>query len=311
MTHLLLLGVFLSILTLSVHVKSVHANAPSKMEQLAMKYAQVIGQIELVNMALKQMNGRCETDLTQDPKFLPEVDYLLRKNIDYGLAEFIYWMEGAAETRLLATQMVDEVITEHGGCDSNALAHWFRYLTESNEQENLAFLRQNKLLFGLPRIPRSEQYVQHAFNRKINDYKNLPYQEIHDLASSLDDGSYRYSLLSFSQSIRRDTAIAQTLWQFAIDEFKKPEAYYALGKSLQEHAKDQALAAFTQSAKKGYRLAETWLGTYYACQNDMPRASFWLEKAKEDGVDSEYIDDIYAEIDELGTPTSCVDGWVY
>ncbi|ABG40005.1 hypothetical protein Patl_1482 [Paraglaciecola sp. T6c] len=301
----------LSILLLSASVKRVYAQAPSEMEQLAMQYARVIGQIELINVAFTQMNARCETDFITSAKFLPEVDYLLRKNMDYRFDEFVHWMEGAAETRLLATQMVDEVIAEHGGCDSSALTHWFRYLTELNEQENLAFLRQNKLLFGLPKVARSEHKIQLAFNAKINDYQNLPYQEIHDLASALDQGSYRYSLLSLSQSIIKDSTKAQTLWQFAVDEFDKPGAYYALGKSLQEHAKDKALGAFKQSAQKGYRFAETWLGTYYACHNNMPQASFWLEKAKQDGAEPEYIDDIYAEIDELGTPTNCVDGWVY
>lgn len=300
----------LSVLTLSVYVKDADAKAPS-MEQLAMQYARVVGQIELINVAFTQMNARCEIDFATGPKFLPEVDYLLRKNIDYRFDEFVHWMEGAAETRLLATQIVHEVIAEHGGCDSTALAHWFRYLTESNVRENLAFLRQNKLLFGLPKVARSEQKIQLAFNAKINVYQNLPYQEIHDLASALDQGSYRYSLLSLSQSITKDSTKAQTLWQFAVDEFDKPGAYYALGKSLQEHAKDKALAAFTQSAQKGYRSAQTWLGTYYACNNDIPSASFWLDKAKEDGADPEYIDDIYAEIDELGIPTNCVDGWVY
>ena len=304
-------SVCLSILMLSVYVKSVHAKAPSKMEQLAMQYARVVGRIELINVAFTQMNARCETDFATDPKFLPEVDYLLRKNMDYRFDEFVHWMEGAAETRLLASQIVDEVIAEHGGCDSTALTHWFRYLAESNEQENIAFLRQNKLLFGLPKVARSEHKIQLAFNAKINGYQNLPYQEIHDLASALDQGSYRYSLLSLSQSITKDNTKAQTLWQFAIDEFDKPGAYYALGKSLQEHANGEALAAFTQSAQKGYRFAETWLGTYYACNNDIPSASFWLEKAKEDGADAEHIDDIYAEIEELGTPTNCVDGWVY
>lgn len=301
----------LSILLLSVSVKRVYAQAPSEMEQLAMQYARVIGQIELINVAFRQMNARCETDFITSAKFLPEVDYLLRKNMDYRFDEFVRWMEGAAETRLLATQMVDEVIAGHGGCDSSALTHWFRYLTELNEQENLAFLRQNKLLFGLPKVARSEHKIQLAFNAKINDYQNLPYQEIHDLASALDQGSYRYSLLSLSQSIIKDSTKAQTLWQFAVDEFDKPGAYYALGKSLQEHAKEKALGAFKQSAQKGYRFAETWLGTYYACHNNMPQASFWLEKAKQDGAEPEYIDDIYAEIDELGTPTNCVDGWVY
>ncbi|QHJ13811.1 hypothetical protein FX988_04091 [Paraglaciecola mesophila] len=306
MRRLLILCVSCLILPLYAQTK-----APSKMELLAMEYAQVVGQIELINVAIAQVNARCETSFTINPEFLPEVDYLLRKNMDYGFNEFVAWMESAAHTRIQARQMVDELIAEHGGCDATALNHWFRFLSAANERENLAFLRQNHMLIGLPKIPRSEQKIQRAFAQKVEHYQYLPYQEIRDLAQALDQGSYRYSLLSLSQSITKDSFKAQTLWQFAIDEFAKPEAYYALGKSLQSHAKDKALTAFTQSAEQGYSVAEIWLGTYYACNRDIPQASIWLEKAQKNGADSDYIDDIYAEINELGTPTNCVDGWVY
>ncbi|MBN26689.1 MAG: hypothetical protein CL578_16780 [Alteromonadaceae bacterium] len=298
-------SLFLFIFTLHTHAKS-----PSKMETLAMEYAQVVGQIELVNVAFDEMKTRCETQITQDAKFLPEVDYLLRKNMDYGFSEFVDWMEGAAETQTLATQMVNQVLADHGGCYATALSHWFNYLTESNTQ-NLAFLQQNQLLFGLPKVTRSEHDIRQAFKRKITDYQTLPYQEIRDLASALDHGSYRYSLLSLSQSIRKDSATAQTMWQFAIDEFNQPEAYYALGKSLKMDEKARALNAFEQSAQMGYHRAGTWLGTYYACHQDMTHAAYWLDKAKEHGADPDYIDDIYAEIHELGKPTNCVNGWVY
>ena len=43
----------------------------------------------------------------------------------------------------------------------------------------------------------------------------------------------------------------------------------------------------------------------------MTHAAYWLDKAKEHGADPDYIDDIYAEIHELGMPTNCVNGWVY
>ena len=101
------------------------------------------------------------------------------------------------------------------------------------------------------------------------------------------------------------------LWKYAAEKFNEPQAYYYIGKLLQTSSTTEAFLAFEQSAKRGYKFGEIWLGTYYACNNDLIKSKYWLEIAKKGYEDPAYIDDIYAEIDELGMPTNCMDGWVY
>lgn len=280
-------------------------------EKLAVKYAEIVGDVELGNIAFSKMNRRCKTKFEHSPEFLSEIDYYLRKNTGYTFLEFVRFMNREKETDLLATQLVDELIQQNGGCDTTAIEHWFNYVSNHYEENHLAFLRQNVRLVGLPKIVRSDAQIKKQFNIQLQNYKALPYKELFDLASALEYGSYSYSMFALSQSIKVNKEKSLDLWTYAAEKFNEPQAYYYIGKLLQTSSTTDAFLAFEKSAKQGYKFGEIWLGTYYACNNDMIKAKYWLEIAKKGYKDPEYIDDIYAEIDELGKPTDCMDGWVY
>lgn len=280
-------------------------------EKLAVKYAEIVGDVELGNIAFSKMNRRCKTKFEHSPEFLSETDYYLRTNTGYTFLEFVRFMNREKETDLLATQLVDELIQQNGGCDTTAIEHWFNYVSNHYEENHLAFLRQNVRLVGLPKIDRSEAQIKKQFNIQLQNYKALPYKELFDLASALEHGSYSYSMFALTQSIKVNKEKSLDLWTYAAEKFNEPQAYYYIGKLLQTSSTTDAFLAFEKSAKQGYKFGEIWLGTYYACNNDMIKAKYWLEIAKKGYKDPEYIDDIYAEIDELGKPTDCMDGWVY
>lgn len=280
-------------------------------EKLAVKYAEIVGDVELGNIAFSKMNRRCKTKFEHSPEFLSEIDYYLRKNTGYTFLEFVRFMNREKETDLLATQLVDELIQQNGGCDTTAIEHWFNYVSNHYEENHLAFFRQNVRLVGLPKIDRSDAQIKKQFNIQLQNYKALPYKELFDLASALEHGSYSYSMFALSQSIKVNKEKSLDLWTYAAEKFNEPQAYYYIGKLLQTSSTTDAFLAFEKSAKQGYKFGEIWLGTYYACNNDMIKAKYWLEIAKKGYKDPEYIDDIYAEIDELGKPTDCMDGWVY
>jgi tetratricopeptide (TPR) repeat protein len=283
----------------------------NQFEKLAVKYAEVIGDVELGNVAFSKMNKRCKTKFENSSEFLFEADYYLRKNTGYTFEEFVQFMDREKETDTLASQLVEELIQQNGGCNTTVLDHWFKFVANYNEENHLVFLRQNKTLFGLPKIVRTDNQIEKAFNQKIKEYKNLPYKELFDLASALEHGSYSYSMFGLSQSITKNIEQSLEIWRFSIEKFNEPQAYYYIGKLLQNSSTRDAFSAFEQSAKQGYKYGEIWLGTYYACNKDTIKARYWLDIAKKDYKDPDYIDDIYAEIDELGMPTNCMDGWVY
>lgn len=283
----------------------------NQFETLAVKYAVSVGDIELGNIAFDKANRRCQTDFAYPPSFMAETDYYLRKNTGYTYTEFINWLEKEDENNRVATHIVDNLIEEHGGCDPLVLEHWFKYVIRSSQENQLDFFRQNKSLWILPRVTRKHQDVQNLFNQKLNDYYELPYFELFDLASALEHGSYSYSMYSLLQSIPKNHEKAIEIWRFAIDKFNKPQAYFYLAKLLQSRSAKEAFVAFEKSAELGYKYGEIWLGTYYACNKDILKSTYWLNKAKQGFDDPGYIDDIFSEINDLGMPTNCIDGWVY
>lgn len=286
-------------------------NELNQHKELMIKYGEVVGNIELGNLAFHKVNKLCNTNFVNSDTFLKEVDYYLRQNTGYTFKEAVQLMDREKESELLAAKMVDDLVEQNGGCNTASLEDWYSFITHYNEQEHLMFLRENKSIFGFPRINRTESYIQQEFKRRIKSYRNLPYKELFDLASALESGSYRYSMLGLSQNISKNNDKAIDIWKFAIKKFNEPQAYFYLGKSLQLSSTAKAFISFKESAKQGYKHGEIWLGTYYACNKDIPKAKYWLEIAKANYRDPDYIDDIVAEIDDLGMPTNCMDGWVY
>lgn len=290
---------------------SVIGSELNQFEKLAIRYAEVIGDVELINVALSKVNLQCKTQLQNSPEFILELDYYLRKNTGYTFEEFVQFMNQEQETDKLAQQLVDKLIKNNKGCNTAALEHWFEFVANYNEESHLLFLRGNEALFGLPKVVRTDDQIKTNFNLQLKKYKHLPYEELFELASALEHGLYRYSMFGFSQSIKIDKEKSLKLWKFAADKFNNPQAFYYMGKLLQTTSTPDAFLAFELSAKNGYKLGEIWLGTYYACNQDTTHTKYWLEKAKNGYKDLDYIDDIYAEINELGMPTNCLDGWVY
>jgi hypothetical protein len=286
-------------------------NQSNQLRKLAIKYVEVVSEVELANMVFLKINKSCKTQFENAPEFLLEMDFYLRQNTGYTFTEFVKYMDREKETDALGNELVKELMLQNGGCNTTALANFFEYVTRNNEENHSVFFRENETLFGLPKIIRTDKQIKEKFNLKLKEYKRLPYKELFDLSSALEHGSYRYSLFALSQRIKVDKEKSLELLQFAADKFKEPQAYYYAGKLLQSTSKVDAFQAFEISAKQGYKDGEIWLGTYYACNKDNLKARYWLEIAKKDYKDPDYIDDLYAEIDELGMPTNCIDGWIY
>jgi hypothetical protein len=298
------------ILLFSFHTVAL-GNESNPFQELAIKYAGVVGDVELGNVTFSEINKRCKTQFEFSSEFLLEVDFYLRRNTGYTYKEFVQFMKSETETVKLANQLVDELIQQNGGCNTIALEHWFNFVTNNDKEVHLVFLRENESLFGLPKVVRTNDQLVKNFSTQLKKYKSLPYKELFELASALEHGSYSYSMFGLTQSIKIDKEKSLELWKFAAKKFNEPQAYYYIGKLLQTSSTADAFLAFEQSAKQGYKFGEIWLGTYYACNKDNIKAKYWLEIAKQGYKDPDYIDDIYAEINDLGMPTNCLDGWVY
>jgi len=306
---------FIKILSLVLVLSSLCAEALANNDlqkmfmERAGKYADAVGAISLVEKVVAKINSECDSNITLPPKAINEADYLLRKKSSYKYSEFVKLFEDPSETQKLVDAATDQILAQIPGCSYLGLANWQQKFVNHTIEISLDTLRNEDYLFGLPKINRDEEKVLKEFNAKLKSYQDLPNAEIDDLATALEWGSYSYAALTLIENLEKDQKKALELRQYVANESQDPKDLYELGKTQEKSDKKAALNYFKKSAELGYKYAEIWLGTYYACQSNKINALYWLNKARP--KDPEYISDIILEIEELGMPTNCYEGWVY
>ena len=272
-------------------------------------YANAVGAFNMLEEVVTNLNLSCNSNIQIPLKSINEVDFLLRKKSAYKYEEFVALFGNQEEVKILTDATTEQLLTQFANCSPSRLSDWEQSFVMPTLESQLNMLRDAEHLYGLPKIDRNEEDILKAFEVSVNNYKNLPDDEIAELASALESGSYFFTMLTLIQSIRKDNQKALELREYLANQSLDPEALYQLAKTQEKSNKAQALKSYTQSAEMGYKLAEIWLGTYYACHNNKVDAMFWLNKARPKEPD--YINDIVLEIEELGQPTNCYEGWVY
>lgn len=278
-------------------------------EERATRYADAVGSVSMIDKVIEKINTKCHAQISLPNKAISETDYLLRRKASYKYSEFVSVFENPVEVEKLAVTAANQILKNILNCSEEELEQWNTVVVKPLIEKSIYTLRTEDPLYGLPKISRDHDEVIKIFNEKVKHYQNLPNEEVEELASALESGSYSYAMLTLVQGLDKDLNKSLELRKYLVKEVGDPKALYQLGETQEKSDKSAALLSFKRSAKLGYKYAEIWLGIYYACQNNKKDALFWLTKAE--SKDPEYINYILLEIEELGMPTNCYEGWVY
>lgn len=278
-------------------------------EERATRYADAVASVSMIDHAIAKINSECRAQLSVTNKVINELDYFLRQKTSYKYSEFVSMLENHEEAQKLAENAAKQLLQHIPDCSKQGLKQWYTTVVQPLIEQSIYTLKTEEPLYGLPKISRERVEVIKIFYEKVNHYKTLPNEEVEELASALEWGSYSYAMFTLIEGLEKDLNKSLELRKYLVKEVGDSKALYALGKVQEKSDKSKALQSFKKSAKLGYKYAEIWLGTYYACQNNKKEALFWLNRAKT--KDPEYINYILLEIEDLGMPTNCYEGWVY
>lgn len=276
--------------------------------KLMQAYAESIGAIRFTQKVTDYISAQCQFPFSITESVLNSVDYQIRHKVGYNYLEFIDFIGVDGETNRQAEDVAKMLITEHAGCSNKQLSVWYRESIEplvNSEHEKLKGL---ETLFGLPKINRSESKLVKYFTKKLDRFNMLSNDEVSSLATALESGFYHYSLLSDAK-VDKNLELALTLREYLVEKTADPKLIYQLAQTQSLSSRTKALEYFKLSAEKGYVKAQMWLGTYYACDENKIEALFWLNKAALE--DAKTVNLIKLEIQDLGVPTNCYEGWVH
>ncbi|WDE00826.1 sel1 repeat family protein [Thalassomonas actiniarum] len=274
-------------------------------DALIKSYAETIAALNTYQQITQQLDKKCETKYALSKLQVNEIDFLLRKQANITFTEFVT-IFGDVELLTLNNQGVaNDFIEKNGGCIPSLLALFHADLHKVYLDE-IAKLRSYQEIFIFGDIKKSEKELQAFAKEKVQNYQHLPIEEIKELARSLEIGYYQYSLASLGK-IQINLRQATELLLFVVKQTEDPEVYHDLGRLMQWRNPTQAFNYFEKSAQLGDVDGLIWLGTYYSCNKDNVKALYWLNKASTGEPD--YVEDIKLEIQDLGMPTNCLNGW--
>ncbi|PHS14977.1 MAG: hypothetical protein COA86_15050 [Kangiella sp.] len=159
---------------------------------------------------------------------------------------------------------------------------------------------------ALIRNKNSTQDLNENLKAQFESYKNLPTQEIKELAHSLKSGLY-YSDNGMGE-VSTDIKRSEELYLYLVEKRNDSEAAYFLGKLIGKSDKRRALKYFQISADLNFPKGLGWIGDYQSCIGNNKSAIKYLNRAKALGYI--YADDSLGEIKELGETNNCYGGWI-
>ena len=217
-----------------------------------------------------------------------------------------------AQEAKLVKQLMSSTLTDIGGCEESAVQRWFAGMLQNMLQPSIEQLSELPDLLGISRDKPDEEQLVRVFIHQLARYQQLSVAEIRGLAMALESGMYRYSMVAFTNQITKDYPQSVALREYVYQQTNTAGDLYELADSLRFIDRERAVTLFGEAAQQGSFVAQRWYGNYQACVGNTEQALLWLNKARQNEPDeASFIDDIISEIQELGEPTNCLDGWVY
>lgn len=274
-------------------------------------YAEVVGTIRFTEKVADYISKKCQVSFSVPPIVIDSVDYQLRRKLDYSYVEFINFLDVDTQSDGEAEDVANMLIEQVTACNPAELNKWYTTTIAPVINAYVEKLSGLGNVFGLGRINRPDNDIKTHFQNKLNRFRALSNEEIRSLANALESGVYSYTNSSHAQ-VNKDIEHAITLRQYLVEQTDSADFVYQLAGTMARVDKSKALAYYKTAAEKGYAKAQIWLGTYFACNNKKIDALFWLNKVNtDDSEESQMVDLIQLEMQDLGKPANCYNGWVY
>lgn len=285
---------------------------PSQRQVLARSYAEIVGRLALTDKLFAAMTEQCDTKVAMPSQSYSAIDYALRMQTNMSFFQWRKQFSNPAKEAKLVEQLITSTLTDIGGCEESAVQRWFAGMRQNMLQPSIEQLTELPDLLGISRDKPDDEQLARVFIHQLARYQELSVAEVRGLAMALEGGMYRYSMVAFTNQIRKDYPQSVVLREYVYNQTNSASDLYELADSLRFTDRERAVALFGKAAEQGSFFAQRWYGNYQACVGNHDKALHWLNKAKLTEPDeAPYIDDIISEIKELGEPTNCLDGWVY
>ena len=290
----------------------IRAIAESEQHAVARKYAALVGRLALTESLFSEMSLRCDVDFAYTTQQYSAIDYHLRIHTGMTFNQWQAQFGDAEQSNAMVEQVMNDTLRDIGECNPEGLQQWFAGMQQNLVGHSVDELTSLPLVFGLRARSVSEQEAVAFFRSQVLAYKTLSVAEVVGLAHGLSTGGYHYAKMVYLPNIQIDHQKAVTLYEFAYQQEASAENLFALAQGKARVDRDASVPLFKQAAEEGLFEAQRWYGNYLGCQGNKPDALFWLQQAKETNPEqAEFIDDFIIEINELGEPTNCLDGWVH
>ncbi|GGF59947.1 hypothetical protein [Alteromonas lipolytica] len=277
---------------------------------LAKYYAELVGKLALVDWLFASMSDVCDMEVGLPGESYSDIDYALRLQTNVSFFQWRKQFSDPAQEAKLVKQLVSSTLNDIGGCEEEAVNQWFKGMQQNMLEPTIAKLKELPELMGLTMNAPSDDQLAKVFAHQLAKADELSLDELRGLAGALQSGLYRYSMLVFSDNVVKNLPAAVSLREKIYARSQQVSDLYELANSTRRVDKDKAITLFNEAAEKGSFRAQRWWGNYLACNGQSQQALHWLQQARATKPDeADFINDFIAEINELGEPTNCIDGW--
>ena len=285
---------------------------PNGRQALARNYAEIVGRLALTDKLFAAMTEQCDAKVAMPSQSYSAIDYALRMQTNMSFFQWRKQFSDPAQEAKLVEQLMTSTLNDIGGCEESAVQQWFAGMRQNMLQPSIGQLTELPNLLGISRDKPDEEQLVRVFIHQLARYKQLSVAEIRGLAMALESGMYRYNMIAFTNQIAKDYPQSVALREYVYQQTHTADDLYELADSLRFTDRERAVTLFGEAAEQGSFVAQRWYGNYQACVGNTEQALQWLNKARQNEPDeASFIDDIISEIQELGEPTNCLDGWVY
>ncbi|MFS1702492.1 hypothetical protein [Alteromonas sp. AMM-1] len=288
------------------------AYAEPRKQELARNYATLVGRLALTESLFERMSEHCHLALNFTSQQDSSIDYHLRMHTGMTFQQWQQQFGDPEQANAMVADVLNNTLRDIGECEQNGVQQWFSGMQQNLVGPAIEALTALPTIMGLHARGVSEQEALAHFRSKVLAYKTLSAAEIIGLAKALNTGGYHYAQLVFLPTIGINHEKAVELFEFAYQQEPSADNLYALAQGKAHTDRKASVIMYKQAAEAGLFEAQRWYGNYQGCQGNKPDALFWLQKAKETNPEqADFIEDFIVEINELGEPTNCLDGWVY
>lgn len=178
-------------------------------EELKRNFATIYGWLSIIFETNREIDKKCQTSLSS-PTLMNEADYFLRNKTGYSYIEWSTMIADAKSQKEYIKESVENVLSNIGGCDKERLK-LINNISSNKVRQLILELRTLDESHSFKRLVRNDEEIILEFKKKVDNYQNLPADEVRELAKSLEIGRYSYAMNSQMVKVDADLKKASKL----------------------------------------------------------------------------------------------------